>query len=343
MFSILEARSVALVEYVMSKVKDRHDADGGLSLNEGRLQDGCTSPAILAQVTSCFSGVCQVRFGFSLFLERRRQMPRRGWTTMEVPDGWLQLFWGPRPKSERWPLKAPQSRQKPASAVRQTGVHGMKGPTSAKSTTDAVRRVSPDLARKARKLEKALEVMSDVDGPAVEAVRAELKVVQNAASVPTVDVQIQQCESFIIRSERRLAEIDAQRVAEQESLTEGRARLERLRSEAAQCADRQDSGSQVASLQQMVNLLQSERDALAKELQVMCATEEDVRPVAKKQAVARLAISHWEVRGVVPLMPRHVPNDVMSWLQDRKAEQHDALMMGDLHHVTELGNRCRKV
>ena len=89
---------------------------------------------------------------------------------MEVPDGWLQLIRGPRPKSERWPLKAPQSRQKPAQAVRQTGVHGMKGPTSAKSTTDAVRRVSPDLARatvqeKARKLEKALEVMSDVDGP----------------------------------------------------------------------------------------------------------------------------------------------------------------------------------
>ena len=43
----------------------------------------------------------------------------------------------------------------------------------------------------------------------------------------------------------------------------------------------------------MVNLLQSERDALAKELQVMCATEEDVRPVAKKQAVARLA---WQFR-----------------------------------------------
>ena len=87
----------------------------------------------------------------------------------------------------------------------------------------------------------------------------------------------------------------------------------------------------------MVNLLQSERDALAKELQVMCATEEDVRPEAKKQAVARLAISHREVQGAVPLMPRHVPNDMMSWLQDRQAEQHDAVMMGDLHHVTELG------
>ncbi len=38
----------------------------------------------------------------------------------------------------------------------------------------------------------------------------------------------------------------------------------------------------------------------------------------------------------IPLMPRHVPNDVMSWLQDRQAEQRNALTMGDLHHVTEL-------
>ena len=37
---------------------------------------------------------------------------------MEVPDGWLQLIRGPRPKSEKWLLKA---RQKPAPAVRQTG------------------------------------------------------------------------------------------------------------------------------------------------------------------------------------------------------------------------------
>ena len=61
--------------------------------------------------------------------------------------------------------------------------------------------------------EKGLEVMSDVEGPAVEAFRVQLKKAQNS------------------RSEKRLAEIDAQRVAEVESLTEARARLERLRSE----------------------------------------------------------------------------------------------------------------
>ncbi len=92
----------------------------------------------------------------------------------------------------------------------------------------------------------------DLEGTAQEKAR-KLEKIWN--SVPTLDVQIQQCESFIMRPERRLAEIDAQRVAEQESLTEARAMLERLRSEAVQCADRQESGSQ-AALQQMVNLLQ---------------------------------------------------------------------------------------
>ena len=64
----------------------------------------------------------------------------------------------------------------------------------------------------------------------MEAFRAELKKAQNAASVPTLDVQIQQCECVITRSEGSSAEVDAERVAEEE-FTEARARLQRLRSE----------------------------------------------------------------------------------------------------------------
>ena len=71
----------------------------------------------------------------------------------------------------------------------------------AKPATDPALRVNPDVARvaaqeKARKIEKALEVMSDVEGPAVDAFRAELG--------PALDVQIAQCESFVSRSQRRL-------------------------------------------------------------------------------------------------------------------------------------------
>ena len=64
----------------------------------------------------------------------------------------------------------------------------------------------------------------------------------------------------------------------------------------------------------------SRRDALAQELHRRQASTEDVQPVAKKQAVARQVNSCQEVRGLVPLMPKCVPNDVMSWLQDRQAD-----------------------
>ena len=167
---------------------------------------------------------------------------------------------GPRPKSVKWPL---QSRQKPTPAVRQSGVQGTKGPV-ARPAADPVRGVSPDLARvtaqeRARKLEKASEVMSDVEGPAVEALRVELKA-QNAAAVPTLDVQIQQCESFISRSDLRLAEIDAQRVAEEESLTEARVRLERLRSEViAEPSVPTDWETEVKKLRQQVAELQCQK------------------------------------------------------------------------------------
>ena len=115
-------------------------------------------------------------------------------------------------------------------------------------------------SREARKLEKALEVMSDVDGPAVEALRVELKKAQNASAVPPLDVQIQQCESFISRSERRLAEIHTQRITEEESLAEARARLERLRSETiAELSVPTDWETEVKKLRQQVAELQCQK------------------------------------------------------------------------------------
>ena len=160
----------------------------------------------------------------------------RRWQRVEVPSCWVQILRGPRPPSAQWPramqgAPAPRSQvfeRKPAPAVRQPGVQGSKAPVLARPATDLSQRLSPDTARavaqeKARKLQRVLEVMSDAEGPAVDAIRAELKKAQSAAAVPAVDVQIEQCESFILRSQRRLAELDKQRRAEEELLTEARA------------------------------------------------------------------------------------------------------------------------
>ena len=192
------------------------------------------------------------------------------------------------------------------------------------------------------RLERALEAMGDVQGPAVEVLKTELTKAKSASKQPPLDVEIDQCRKYISRGERRIKELDAQRAEECALLTEAQERLERLvhaQSRVPTVVHPPDSGEQVTTLQQMVNMLQSERDALAKELhEARCgADDQDIRPVAKKQAVARQAGSWRDPRCPIPMMPQYVPNDVTNWLRDRQAEQHEALLQGDLQHVSDLG------
>ena len=250
---------------------------------------------------------------------------------MEVPDGWVQLIRGPRPKSEKWPL---HSRQRPTPAVRQSGVQGTKGPVIARPATDPARRVSPDLARvtaqeRAKKLEKALDVMSDVEEPAVEALRVELKKAQNAAAVPALDVQIQQCESFISRSERRLAEIDAQRLTEGESSTEARARLERLRSEMiAESSVATDRETEVKKLRQQIAELQCQK-SLYSRVQASHPVQSSVEAV---QMVQERAAKRRACAEEVP----STEQALAEWLCAKHLELRDALEIGDPSVVAEL-------
>ena len=97
---------------------------------------------------------------------------------------------------------------------------------------------------------------------------------------------------------------------------------------------------EVTSIQQMVNMLQTKRDTLAKELQeARCgADDQDVRLVAKKQSVSRQAAgSRRDLRCPISMMPQCVSNDVTIWLQDHQEEQYEALLHGDLQHVSDSG------
>ena len=229
---------------------------------------------------------------------------------------------------ERWPLRTPHAHQ----AVCQPGVHGNKGPTvSARLATDPAQRVSLDTARaaaqeKARKLEKAPEVMSDVEGPAVDALRAELKEVQSAAAVPTLDVQIEQYESFISRSQRKLTELDKQRVAEEELLTETRARLERLRLEAVQCraafSATSNAHSELTRLRAQVVELQ--RAAQGRE----CG--------AGPSKVPRTERRHgW----ACPDMPTLIPAELDDWMKARQGDLQGALEFQETERVLELTSK----
>ena len=61
----------------------------------------CSNGALLLRVTEgSFSGCSFLRPS-----EPWPLMPRKGWSTLEVPDGWLQVIRGPRPPAVRWPQR----------------------------------------------------------------------------------------------------------------------------------------------------------------------------------------------------------------------------------------------
>ena len=110
----------------------------------------------------------------------------------DVPGGSTQIVRGPRPRSEQWP----SSCHKVTSAQ-----------LSATSAT-------PE---------------ADVQGlPAVDALKSELEKARQAAKAPPLNVQISSTQEFIRRSERRFADLEAERTAESKLLEEARERLRQL-------------------------------------------------------------------------------------------------------------------
>ena len=126
--------------------------------------------------------------------------------------------------------------------------------------------------------------------------------------------------------------LDATRQQLVTDIQESEARVERLRALAA-TADSvprprvsPESGNQVQSLQQTVNQLQEERDALARELRGDIVERPRVRQ--------RLSPSH---RGdTIPPMPTLIPCDLSDWMQDRHADLQDPMNGGNCGKVLEL-------
>ena len=115
-------------------------------------------------------------------LARHRVMPRRGWSTMEVPDGWPQFIRGPHPKSERWPRR---------NADLQRTQHSVSVQTQPEPQHRRRRGSS-------RKLWKSCPV--EWANPR--------QIEEGSKRRRGASIQMEQCESFISRSQRRLAELD---------------------------------------------------------------------------------------------------------------------------------------
>ena len=156
------------------------------------------------------------------------------------------------------------------------------------------------------KFEKALEVMGDSQGPAVECFRSKLEKAKLASRRRPINVEVDECRKFIARSEMRIIDLDEEWTQEMASLTQVRERLQRL--EVEQASD------SVAPLLQTIPPpdWQTEMDVLKAKLAAMEEEwDEAVRDTARKrQAVGPRGRS-------IPAMPTLVPWEFDDWMQDR--------------------------
>ena len=250
---------------------------------------------------------------------------------------------GPRPPAARWP-KAEKLSKEP-SAVQQRGASVWAVGRRSTSVTSAGRsgcwragpeqqRVSPDAVRQAAreravKLQQALQVLGDTSGPEVEGLRSALEKAKKLSSEPTAEVQITECQNFIARAEKRVADLDVLRAQEVAALEEGRARLQRLQEMAVAQpvpteAPVQESNAEVLFLRAKVAKLEAERIP---------------HPVRGSVDAAESLRRRLTKRKTGNCPEDNIPTDAQdlhSWLESRQLELRDALDVHDMESVNLL-------
>ena len=185
--------------------------------------------AIFVGTFLCLRRECSLCFfvvSFPSSVRRGANMPRKGWTLLETPNGWFQLIRGPRPPSVRWEKSAQPEGRGYGKGGRWRQPKDLSKSTETRTKPIPHRsRVDPAVAMenaqsKVARLQKALEAVGDMGGVVVESMQAELAKAQAAAVLLPIDVQISKCKDFIERSERRLVWLEAETVIEKEALSE---------------------------------------------------------------------------------------------------------------------------
>ena len=97
-------------------------------------------------------------------------MVRKGWSSMDVPSGWVQIIRGPHLPSQ-WPKS---HEQKPAEPSESGSKRARDAPPGFSGTSS-----SPGSCKE-QDLERALEAMGGMEGPAVQAVKWELEKTRSA-------------------------------------------------------------------------------------------------------------------------------------------------------------------
>ena len=142
-----------------------------------------------------------------------------------------------------------------------------------------------------------------------------------------INVEVDECRKFVARSEKRIIDLDEERIQEMASLTQPRERLQRL--EAEQASD------SVAPPPQTIPPpdWQTEMDVLKAKLATMEEErDEAVRDTSKRQAMGPQGRS-------IPAMPTLVSRELDDWMQDRHSDLQDAMIEGDGQRVLEITSK----
>ena len=166
-----------------------------------------------------------------------------------------------------------------------------------KSSRKPVPLVNPDSSREAARLkvvmfEKALEVTGDSEGPAVKCLNVELEKARNTAKRRQINVEVEECRKFIIRPEKRISELDAERESQVMALDEAKERL--LRLEAEQAAVPSEDRANIP----IPLVWQTQMDALKAQL----VSLEEERDRVRAASCKRHAVGHGQTHGVI--LPR---------------------------------------
>ena len=166
-------------------------------------------------------------------------MVRRGWSHVEIPNGWVQLIRGPRPKSVQWPRASKES--KPQQQVRQQVRPSRPVTWSSRNPEEVVEQAR----KRVGQLHTAIQALDPTD-PARPVLEDALKKAKGQATLPSLEEQIQSTEQFVVRAKKRLDEAEKEVVAITEKrdglraeLATSEERLARLRQDVSCAGDGQ--------------------------------------------------------------------------------------------------------
>ena len=115
-------------------------------------------------------------FVFCVFVSRGC-MPRKGWSTLEVPAGWLQVIRGPRPPAVQWP-KASRGQgqfQKPPVPSKKENKKQTERKVPGSENRRGPPQVSPAAQDRVLRLQTAVNALGDDDSPEAKMLRDALR------------------------------------------------------------------------------------------------------------------------------------------------------------------------